>query len=81
MPTGQRSAGDIRGTVFAWDYRTDPLGHFTITAYDQLIYLMKSQDDRFYKAGQTAKAIIQDIAGAWRIPLGTVEGPECCTAG
>lgn len=66
----------FRGTVFAWDYRTDPLGHFTITAYDQLIYFMKSQDDRFYKAGQTAKAIIQDIAGAWRIPLGTVEGPN-----
>ena len=66
----------FRGTVFVWDYRTDPLGHFTITAYDQLIYLMKSQDDRFYKAGQTAKAIIQDIAGAWRIPLGMVEGPN-----
>lgn len=70
----------FRGTVFAWDYRTDPLGHFTITAYDQLIYLMKSKDDRFYKAGQTAKAIIQDIAGAWGIPLGTVEGPDTSLA-
>jgi hypothetical protein len=66
----------FRGTVFAWDYRTDPLGHFTITAYDQLIYLMKSKDDRFYKAGQTARAIIQDIAGAWGIPLGDVQGPN-----
>ena len=66
----------FRGTVFAWDYQTDPLGHFTITAYDQLIYLMRSKDDRFYKAGQTAKAIIEDIAKAWRIPLGTVEGPD-----
>lgn len=66
----------FRGTVFAWDYRTDPLGHFTITAYDQLIYLTKSKDDRFYKAGQTAKAIIQDIAKAWGIPLGTVQGPD-----
>lgn len=70
----------FRGTVFAWDYRTDPLGHFTITAYDQLIYLMKSKDDRFYKAGQTTKAIIQDIAGAWGIPLGTVEGPDTSLA-
>lgn len=66
----------FRGTVFAWDYRTDPLGHFTITAYDQLIYLMKSKDDRFYKAGQTAKVIIQDIAKAWGIPLGDVQGPN-----
>jgi len=70
----------FRGTVFAWDYRTDPLGHFTITAYDQLIYLMKSKDDRFYKAGQTAKAIIQDIAKAWGIPLGTVQGPDVALA-
>ncbi len=66
----------FRGTVFVWDYQTDPLGHFTITAYDQLIYLMKSKDDRFYKAGQTAKAIIQDIAKAWGIPLGDMQGPN-----
>ena len=70
----------FRGTVFAWDYRIDPLGHFTITAYDQLIYLMKSKDDRFCKAGQTAKAIIQDIAKAWGIPLGDVQGPNITLA-
>ena len=70
----------FRGTIFAWDYRIDPLGHFTITAYDQLIYLMKSKDDRFYRAGHTAKAIIQDIAKAWGIPLGTVQGPDMVLA-
>ncbi len=70
----------FRGTVFSWDYRTDPLGHFTITAYDQLIYLTKSKDDRYYKAGTTAKAIIQDIAKAWGIPLGTVQGPDTTLA-
>ena len=76
--SGQREI--FRGTVFAWDYQTDPLGYFSITAYDQLIYLMKSKDDRFYKAGQTAKAIIQDIAKAWGIPLGTVQGPNIALA-
>lgn len=70
----------FRGTVFSWDYRTDPLGHFTITAYDQLIYLTKSKDDRYYKAGTTAKAIIQDIARAWGIPLGDVQGPDAALA-
>lgn len=70
----------FRGTVFAWDYRTDPLEHFMITAYDQLIYLTKSKDDRFYPAEQTAKAIIEDIANAWEIPLGTVEGPDTALA-
>ena len=70
----------FRGTIFVWDYQTDPLGHFTITAYDQLIYLMKSKDDRFYKAGQMAKAVIEDIAKAWGIPLGTVQGPDVTLA-
>lgn len=70
----------FRGTIFSWHYRTDPLGHLTVTAYDQLIYLTKSSDDRFYKAGTTAKAIIQDIAGAWGIPLGKVEGPDTALA-
>lgn len=70
----------FRGTIFVWHYITDPLGHFTITAYDQLIYLTKSKDDRYYKAGMTAKAIIQDIAGAWGIPLGTVQGPDVALA-
>ena len=70
----------FRGTVFVWDYQTDPLGHLSITAYDPLIYLMKSKDDRFYKAGQTAKAIIQDIAKAWGMPLGTVQGPDVALA-
>lgn len=70
----------FQGTIFNWYYRTDPLGHLTITAYDPLIYLTKSNDDRFYGAGTTAKAIIQDIAGAWGIPLGTVEGPDTALA-
>lgn len=70
----------FRGTVFNWDYHTDPLGHLTITAYDQLVYLAKSKDDRFYTAGQTARAIIQDIARAWNIPLGDVQGPATALA-
>ncbi|MBO8169356.1 MAG: hypothetical protein H0Z35_09265 [Thermoanaerobacteraceae bacterium] len=70
----------FRGTIFVWNYRTDPLGHLTITAYDQLIYLTKSKDDRYYKAGTTAKAIIQDIAKAWGISLGTVQGPDVALA-
>src|SRR5690606_6598272 len=41
----------FRGTIFRSQYRTDPLGYFTITAYDSLIYLARSQDDRLYTAG------------------------------
>ena len=57
---GSGSQEVLQGTVFGWDYRTDPLGHFTITAYDQLIYLMKSKDDRYYKAG-TLDRFIREI--------------------
>lgn len=70
----------FRGAIFNWHYRTDPLGHFTITAYDPLIYLAKSKDDRYYSSGTLARVIIEDIAKAWQIPLGTVEGPDVALA-
>lgn len=69
----------FRGTIFNWLYKENPLGTILITAYDPLYYL-KSKDDRYYKANTTAKAIIVDIAKAWGIPLGTVQGPNIALA-
>lgn len=69
----------FRGTIFNWHYKSDPLDNLLITAYDPLFYL-KSKDDRYYKANTTAKAIIVDIAKAWGIPLGTVQGPNVALA-
>lgn len=69
-----------QGVIFGWDYQKDPLGWFSITSYDPLIYLMKSKDDRFYPNGTHARVIIEDIAKAWGIPLGTVEGPDVALA-
>lgn len=69
----------FRGTIFNWLYKENPLGTILITAYDPLYYL-KSKDDRYYKANTTAKAIIVDIAKAWGIPLGTVQGPNVALA-
>lgn len=66
----------FRGTIFRTQYQVDPLEEFTLTAYDPLIYLAKSTDDRFYPAGTTARTIITDIANAWEIPLGVIEGPD-----
>lgn len=70
----------FRGTVFGWSYSTAPLGWLRITAYDPLIYLSRSKDDRFYPAGTTARTIIADVAAAWGIPLGVVEGPDVALA-
>ncbi len=64
------------GVVFDWGYSTDPPGRLSITAYDPLIYLTKSRDDRYYPSGTSARAILVDVARAWRIPLGTIEGPD-----
>jgi hypothetical protein len=69
----------FRGTIFNWHYKENPLGTVSITAYDPLYYL-KSKDDRYYRANTTAKAIIVDIAKAWGIPLGTVQGPNIALA-
>lgn len=69
----------FRGTIFNWLYKENPLGTILITAYDPLYYL-KSKDDRYYRANTTAKAIIVDIAKAWGIPLGTVQGPNVALA-
>jgi hypothetical protein len=44
------------------------------------LYYLKSKDDRYYRANTTAKAIIVDIAKAWGIPLGTVQGPNTALA-
>lgn len=73
---GSGMAEIFRGTIFRNQYRTDPLGYFTLTAYDSLIYLARSQDDRIYSAGTHAKTIIEDIAKAWQIPLGRIDGPN-----
>lgn len=68
-----------RGTVWDRDYKTDPLGHFTITAYDFLYYL-KSEDNRYWKTGTKARTIITDLAKWWNIPLGIIQGPDVALA-
>lgn len=64
-----------RGTVYVWDYQSGQEGVLSITAYDMLAQ-WASVDDRYYPAGTTGRAIIQDIAAAWQIPMGIVEGPD-----
>ena len=70
----------FRGAIFNWRYKEDPQEQISITAYDPLFYLKNSKDDRYYKANTTGKAIIVDIAKAWGIPLGTVQGPNVALA-
>lgn len=59
----------FRGTIWNWDYTGTKERLLTITAYDDLIYLQKSKEHRYFSAGQQTKNIIQSMAAAWGIPL------------
>lgn len=59
----------FRGTIWNWDYTSEKEKTLKITAYDDLIYLQKSKDNRYFPAGQQTKNIVESIAGAWQIPL------------
>ena len=45
-----------------------------VTAYDELYPLQTSDDQFFFPAGQTTKAIITQILDEWGVPLGKYEG-------
>jgi len=55
------------GTVWDWSY-TDK-NELSLVAYDRLVRLQQSKDNRYYRAGMTTQAIIGDICSAWSIPL------------
>lgn len=59
----------FRGTIWNWAYTSEKEKLLKITAYDDLIYLQKSKDNRYFPAGQQTKNIVESIAGAWKIPL------------
>lgn len=59
----------FRGTIWNWDYQSAREKTLQITAYDDLIYLQKSRDNRYFGAGQQTKNIVESIAEAWQIPL------------
>lgn len=60
-----------RGTIWETENSVMNSDAVTVTGYDMLYYLQKSQDNRYYAAGKTTKAVVQDIASDWNVPLGT----------
>jgi hypothetical protein len=65
-----------QGIIFDWEYTNDSVGVLSITAYDMLIYLLRSKDDRYYPNGTQARVVIEDIAKAWEIPIGQIDVPD-----
>lgn len=57
-----------------WDLNSNTKGskHITVVVYDRTIYLMKSEDEYFFKSGGTASQRLKKYATDWKIPLGNI---------
>ena len=63
-----------RGRVWTWRYTDSGAATVEVTAYNDLIYLQQSEDDRVYPPGISATNVIQDILREWGIgTIGTVQ--------
>ncbi|MDU5949607.1 MAG: hypothetical protein E7L01_09850 [Paenibacillus macerans] len=65
-----------QGIIFDWEYENDSVGSLNVKSYDNLIYLLRSKDDRYYPNGTKARVIVEDIAKAWNIPIGQNDLPD-----
>ena len=59
----------FRGVIWERDRTTDTEKIVTFTAYDYLIYAMKSEDYFYYKKGLSTKEIMKKICSAWKLKL------------
>jgi len=57
------------GTIWEWQYVSSTQKELTLTAYDRLIRLQQSKDFKYYSAGLTTQALINDICSDWGIPV------------
>lgn len=70
-----------RGKIVEWDPQFSSSGNIVgITAYDDLINLQASQDNRYYSAGTGTKSAITAIFTDWGIPVGEYKGPDVAHA-
>jgi hypothetical protein len=70
--TGTGEVLHNRYTVFRSKYADRGERQLELTAYDRLIYLLKSKGDAFYPAGTTAQAIVEDVAAEWEVPIAAI---------
>lgn len=65
--TGGGAQEVFRGTIWTDRYNSRKEKELIFTAYDNLIYLQKSKDSRFYAKGKASKSIVGDICDAWGV--------------
>ncbi len=59
----------FQGTIWEWDYKSAQNKELTITAYDPMIRLQQSKDFKYFSAGMSTTAILNNICGDWGVPL------------
>lgn len=57
-----------------WEVEVEKKGqsHITLTIYDKMVYLAKSEDEYLFPAGQTATQRLKKYTADWQIPAGTL---------
>lgn len=66
---GEECREVFRGYIWHKNYKNNQKKIVTLTCYDNLIYLQKSEDSRYYSSGQSTVDIFNDICLAWGIDL------------
>ena len=66
-----------RGIITDWTtHHANTASAVSLTCYDELYNLQKSQDNIYYSAGMGTQAVIMDILQKWEIPLAEYKGPN-----
>lgn len=66
-----------RGYVTTWNpVLQNDSNTLKCTNYDELYYLQKSQDNRYFAKGTGTKSAIIKILNDWKVPIGKYDGPD-----
>lgn len=66
---GEECREVFRGYIWRKGYKNNQKKIITLTCYDNLIYLEKSEDSKYYPAGKTTEEIFNDICWSWGVEL------------
>lgn len=73
---GQGMREVFRGTVWEMGFSGMAGDPVTLTLYDRLYYLQKSQVNQYFAKGKGTKAILTELLKEWNVPIGRYEGPD-----
>lgn len=72
IPFGGADTQSLLSHGVIWEVETEKKGqsHITLTIYDKMVYLAKSEDEYLFPAGQTATQRLKKYMDEWQIPAG-----------